>query len=214
LNKLHGPEAALESSETLFTSYGKIAIPEASLSSTSQDQPYGGAHHGMIISGSLGNLSELQLAAERRRGRSASNSTVHQYPTTSSSTDLASHLGSRSHESVQNSKSNSTNTVNRARSASNLSVPSPLGPAGAQQHGSLLTVPGVGEPKPHHHHHIHGLHLFGSRSTSSKNKAIENSTGTNGSIQSLPTPSPYGKYYLFFFSYYNVLNIKMICRIS
>lgn len=194
LNALHGPESALESSETLFASYGKIAIPEPSLSTNSQDRlPYGGAHHGMIISGSLGNLSELQIAAEnRRRGRSGSTSMSQQYPTASSSTDLASRLGSRSHESVHNSKSQSSHTVNRTRSASNLAGPSPLGPGGVQQHGNLLTVPDSNDPKPappqHHHHHIHGLHLFGSRSTGSKLKAIEGNT----SVQSLSTNTPYG----------------------
>lgn len=199
LNALHGPESALESSETLFASYGKIAIPETSLSTNSQDRllPYGGAHHGMIISGSLGNLSELQIAAEKRRGRSGSTSmSQHNYPTASSSADLlASRLGSRSHESVHNNHSKSTktnHTVNRARSASNLAAPSPLGPGGVQQqHGNLLTVPDANGPAPqpqqHHHHHIHGLHLFGSRSTGSKQRALEGNT----SVQSLPVNTPY-----------------------
>lgn len=204
LYAIHGPEAALESSEHLFLSYGKIAIPEASLSTNSQDLlSYGGAHNGMIISGSLGNLSELQIAAEnRRRGRSASNSMVHHHSIASSSTDLSSqqHLGSRSHDNVNTASSNSL-TVGRARSASNLaSNPSPLGPGGNNQHAnvSLLSVPDGSEAKPaaHHHHHIHGLHLFGSRSTSNRNKALENSAYPNNSINgstSIQTlSSPYG----------------------
>lgn len=214
LYAINGPEAALESSEQLFLSYSKIAIPEASLSTTSQDRlSYGGAHNGMIISGSLGNLSELQIAAEnRRRGRSASNSMVHQSPVPSSSTDLSSqqHLGSRSHDNVNMASGNSL-TVGRARSTSNLaSNPSPLGPGGsnAQANVSLLSVPDGSEAKTaaHHHHHIHGLHLFGSRSTSQR-KAIDNSAypigvNSNTSIQTLS--SPYGNivpYFIFLVTY-------------
>lgn len=205
LYAIHGPEAALESSEQLFLEYGKIAIPEASFSNGSQDRlSYGGAHNGMIISGSLGNLSELQIAAEnRRRGRSASNSMVHQhYPVASSSTDLSSQLlGSRSHDNV-NMASGHSLTVGRARSASNLAIPSPLGPGGtAQANTSLLSVPDgstdTSKREGHHHHHIHGLHLFGSRSTSHRNKALENggypSAAVNGNTSAHTIASPYGK---------------------
>ncbi|KAI7888918.1 uncharacterized protein EV154DRAFT_539120 [Mucor mucedo] len=181
LYAIHGPEAALESSEQLFLEYGKIAIPEASFSNGSQDRlSYGGAHNGMIISGSLGNLSELQIAAEnRRRGRSAS---------------------SRSHDNV-NMASGHSLTVGRARSASNLAIPSPLGPGGtAQANTSLLSVPDgstdTSKREGHHHHHIHGLHLFGSRSTSHRNKALENggypSAAVNGNTSAHTIASPYG----------------------
>lgn len=211
LHALHGPESALESSETLFASYRKIAIPEPSVS-TNSDYGYGGAHNGMIISGSLGNLSELQTA---RRGRSASNSSTIHHPssldvTTSTSTGT---LGSRSQDNVHTTNSESRSlTAGRARSASNLaSNPSPLGPGGGGN--QLLTVPDEdGKPnlqqQQHHHHHhyhphIHGLHLFGSRGSSSRSKLPQDnnvySTSSapltskgNFSNQSLPT-SPYGK---------------------
>lgn len=213
LHALHGPEAALESSETLFASYRKIAMPDISVSTLS-DSAYGGAHHGMIISGSLGNLSELQTA---RRGRSASSSTAH-HPSsadiiTSTSTG---HLGSRSHDSVHATGSDTRSLkAGRARSASNLAAnPSPLGP-GAMGN-QLLTVPDEdGKPQlqhqqqqqQHHHHHhphIHGLHIFGSRGSSSRSKVPHDnsiySTASapmasrgNFSNQSLPT-SPYGKF--------------------
>lgn len=195
LYALHGPESALESSETLFGLYGKIAIPELSLSTNSQqDRLVGGAHNQMIVSGSLGNLGDLSI--EKRRGRSASN--VSHHLTAFSSSDLSSHLGSRSHENVTTSTSN-TITAGRARSASNLTVnPSPLGPGGgAQTSGGLLAVPGeapVVQQQQHHHHHVHGLHLFGSRSTSNRSKAaIDTSpitpvsgSGSNQSLQSFP----------------------------
>ncbi|GAA5816925.1 hypothetical protein MFLAVUS_010460 [Mucor flavus] len=191
LHALYGPEEALEFSKTLFGSFGKIAIPEASFSANSlENLSYGGAHNGMVISGSLGNLSELQISAERRRGRSASNSMVN-HPVASSSTDLASHMGSRSHDSVNVATSKST-TIGRARSASNLAAnPSPLGPGyNPSTNAGLLAVPDAADPKPHHHHHHHGLHLFGSRSSSNRTKAIENSAiiNENTSIQSLNTP--------------------------
>ncbi|KAF1801193.1 hypothetical protein FB192DRAFT_1384584 [Mucor lusitanicus] len=203
LHALHGPEAALESSETLFASYRKVAMPDISVS-TQSDATYGGAHHGMIISGSLGNLSELQTA---RRGRSASSSMVH-HPssadiTTSTSTG---HLGSRSHDNVHATGSDTRSlTAGRARSASNLAAnPSPLGPGATGN--QLLTVPDEdGRPQPHHHHHhhphIHGLHIFGSRGSSSRSKLPHDNSiystasapmASRGNIsnQSLPT-SPY-----------------------
>ncbi|EPB92511.1 hypothetical protein HMPREF1544_00524 [Mucor circinelloides 1006PhL] len=207
LQALHGPESALESSETLFASYRKIAMPEISVSTTS-DSGYGGAHNGMIISGSLGNLSELQTA---RRGRSASSSMAH-HPSsvdivTSTSTG---HLGSRSHDNVHTTGSDTRSlTAGRARSASNLAAnPSPLGPGATGN--QLLTVPDE-EGKPqlqqqqqhhhYHHPHIHGLHIFGHRGASSRSKLPHDnsiySTASapltsrgNFSNQSLPT-SPY-----------------------
>lgn len=198
LQAMHGPNAALESSETLFASFRKIAMPESSISTHSDNSSYAGAHHGMIVSGSLGNLSELQMAAEKRRGRSASNTMVHH-------SQLQQDMGSRSHDNVLQGApgvSKSTSSVlsglGRARSASNLSAnPSPLGPGGsASNSNQLLAVPDSSDAKPqqqqqHHHHHIHGLHLFGSRSTS-RVKGVSQQQEGNGSIQSLPTSS-YGK---------------------
>ncbi|KAI8348866.1 hypothetical protein BD560DRAFT_237956 [Blakeslea trispora] len=74
LERTSGSEVALESLEALFGFYRKLAVPEVSVSTTSSDNF---AHHGMITSGSFGNLSELPIATEqRKRGRSASNSTV------------------------------------------------------------------------------------------------------------------------------------------
>ncbi|KAI8085700.1 hypothetical protein BDF21DRAFT_437777 [Thamnidium elegans] len=159
LNALYGPEEALEFSKTLFGSFGKIAIPEASFSTSSlENLSYGGAHNGMVISGSL---------------------------------ELASQMGSRSHDSVNVTTSKST-TIGRARSASNLAAnPSPLGPGyNPATNAGLLAVPDTADAKPHHHHHLHGLHLFGSRSSSNRTKAIENNAVINGntSIQSLNTP--------------------------
>lgn len=191
LHAIHGPDAALESSENLFVSFRKIAMPEPSTSTQSDSSTYSGAHHGMIVSGSLGNLSELQMAAEKRRGRSASNSMVHHHHD----------VGSRSYDHVpEASKSTSSSLAGRARSASNLSAnPSPLGPGGVNTSNQLLTVPDSNDPKPpqqHHHHHIHGLHLFGSRSSSrlkgvSQQQEVSTVKG-NYSNQSLPA-SPYGK---------------------
>ncbi|KAI8352851.1 hypothetical protein EDC96DRAFT_447489 [Choanephora cucurbitarum] len=78
LEIIEGPDAALESSEALFSYYRKLAVPELSISTTSSDSfAFAGAHNGMVTSGSFGNLSELHVAAEqRKRGRSASSSTV------------------------------------------------------------------------------------------------------------------------------------------
>jgi hypothetical protein len=187
LHAMHGPDAALESSETLFASFRKIAMPEPSVS-TQSDSTYAGAHHGMIVSGSLGNLGELQMAAEKRRGRSASNSMLgHHHPD----------AGSRSYDNVlqvtpEVSKSTSSAlSIGRARSASNLSAnPSPLGPGAPGN--QLLAVPDNGDVKPHHHHHLHGLNLFGSRSSSRAKGVPQQQQEGNYSIQSLPA-APYGK---------------------
>jgi hypothetical protein len=180
---LNGPESALESSETLFTSYGRIAVPENMLSSSEQDQlSYGGAHNGMVISGSLGNLNELQTAAEsrHRRGRSGSHGT-----------DISgSYLGSRSHENVTKEGGGHTLVLGRARSASNLSSRvTPL-----SNPSQTLTVPGQ-EEKHHHHHHLHGIHLFSSRSSSrlksSDAQSLQLPQESQNSSQSLTT-GPYG----------------------
>ncbi|KAI8975947.1 hypothetical protein BDB01DRAFT_844608 [Pilobolus umbonatus] len=122
-----GPDLALQFSKTVFTSYGKISIPH---DSTEVD----GAHNNMIISGSLGNLDELQMAAaqQRRRGRNISHS--------------------KSYENMLSVQTTQSLNIGRARSSSNLA-------ARAMNTGSLLTVPNEAEAK-----HQHSLHLFSSRS--------------------------------------------------
>ncbi|KAI8090162.1 uncharacterized protein B0P05DRAFT_464519 [Gilbertella persicaria] len=197
MHTMHGPESALESSETLFSLFRKVAMPEPSMSTASSENlAYAGAHHGMIVSGSFGNLSELNLAAEqRKRGRSTSNST-----TMSQLPHSAVELGSRSHDIMLN-PTTETKKTGRARSASNLSMqPSPLGPS----HSQLLSVPDTSattQQQQHHHHLPHGLHLFRSRSSSIRksqqpenlvpsSSATTNAPKSNVSMQSLPT-SPY-----------------------
>lgn len=217
LHALYGPEEALEFSKTLFGSFGKIAVPDAySYSANSLENiSYGGVHNSMVVSGSLGNLSELQLSAERRRGRSASNSMVSHHPTVSSSTELGagSQLGSRSHDNVNVTASKSS-TIGRARSASNLAAnPSPLGPGYNQaMQAGMLNVPDASDAKAHHHHHhLHGLHLFGSRSTSNRTKAIENNAAlignNNNSIVSLNNV-PYGKSNIYIYIQKYLTNLK------
>ncbi|KAG1455959.1 hypothetical protein G6F56_006943 [Rhizopus delemar] len=135
LYALNGADSALASSETLFSSFGKISvIPEASQSGC----------HDMVLSGSFGNLSDLKKNRERSSS-SASNA--------SRSNDISSLRSGRT------------------RSTSNLA---------AKVSAGLLSVQ---ENKPHHHHH--GLHLFGSRSTS-KNK--DSPQGSNASNPSLAEP--------------------------
>ncbi|CEI87832.1 hypothetical protein RMCBS344292_02240 [Rhizopus microsporus] len=158
LYALNGPEAALTSSGTLFSSYGKIAVvPEASQSSGQE----------MIISGSFGNLSDLQ-GQKKNRGRSSSSATT--------ATGILKENGSRSHD-----LSTASIRTGRARSASNLASKAPsLGPS-----TGLLSVPDNGSTGSKHHH---GLHLFGSRSTSHKPKGTESPQGSvngNMSAQSL-----------------------------
>ncbi|KAI9283173.1 hypothetical protein BY458DRAFT_495654 [Sporodiniella umbellata] len=151
LYALNGPESALSSSETLFSSFNKMSvIPEASQS--------GG--HDMILSGSFGNLSELQNPKKSNRERSSS---------------------STSNVSRSNEISAPSLRSGRARSASNLASKVSAGLLSVQENGSVK------------HHHHHGLHLFGSRSTSRHSKGVESphgSTNTNISNQSLPT-EPY-----------------------
>lgn len=175
---IYGPDIALTSSETLFAAFRRIAIPELSTSHAGSS----GAHDGMIISGSLGNLMEIN--GQRGRGRSASSSIVGANggppPQISTSTT---HIGSKSHDNMLNTKALATG---RARSSSNVNA------------SQLLTVPGE-EPKQHHHH-LHGLHLFGSKSSGSQHSGAKNDQQVyvktdpvaNYSIQSMPI-SPNGK---------------------
>ncbi|KAI8374556.1 uncharacterized protein BYT42DRAFT_594592 [Radiomyces spectabilis] len=148
LDAVEGPDAALELQEALFTTYAKISNNDTSTSTTNSVQDsYHQAQNGMVISGSLGNLSEVQLAEQKRRGRSASSSVVG-----SERTDQLAMPASRSHDNVHG---NST-LASRAHSVSSFQGP---------EAGNKLAVPS--EPAVHKHHH---LHLFGSRSSSRRMK--------------------------------------------
>ncbi|KAI9025826.1 hypothetical protein CLU79DRAFT_699198, partial [Phycomyces nitens] len=148
LNATLGPEAALQSQESIFSSYSKIAIPDFSMSSTSLSHdpsaPYNG--HKVVASGSFGNLSEVQLAAEQklRRGRSSSN---------------VSSLGSMADQPRMTPDGpNSTYPGggflgSRARSTSSVN---------GRQERSLGISP-IDSDNEHKAHH--GIHLFGSRSS-------------------------------------------------
>ncbi|KAG0797788.1 hypothetical protein G6F22_004619 [Rhizopus arrhizus] len=93
LYALNGPESALTSSEILFSSFGKIAvIPEASQSGC----------HDMVLSGSFGNLSELQ-GQRRNNNRERSSSSA-----------------SKENSSKSNELTAPSLRTGRARSASNL----------------------------------------------------------------------------------------------
>ncbi|KAL0089482.1 hypothetical protein J3Q64DRAFT_1808703 [Phycomyces blakesleeanus] len=149
LNATLGAEAALQSQENIFTSYSKIAIPDYSMSSTSlSHDPSAAAYnnHKIVVSGSFGNLSEIQLAAEQkmRRGRSSSNvssigSMVDQ-PRMTPDGSSPSYPGG----GFLGSRARSTSSVNGRQDRS-------LG---------VSPVESENEHKTHH-----GLHLFGSRSS-------------------------------------------------
>ncbi|KAG0194864.1 hypothetical protein DFQ28_002939 [Apophysomyces sp. BC1034] len=162
LDAIHGPDAALQSQEGLFASYGRLAVPDASTSTTNTvgETVHGEAmKNGMIISGSFGNLSELQLAEQRRRGRSASSSAMG-----SERTDQTPMSASRSHDNVHNTASTSILADKAARSLASVNGNGTLSERAATP---AMTMSGASEkietpvaPKQHH-----GLHLFSSRSS-------------------------------------------------
>ncbi|KAI7864851.1 hypothetical protein BDF14DRAFT_1731500 [Spinellus fusiger] len=143
LNATQGPAVALQSQRKVFESYSKIAVSEQSQnSSTSSYQDT--SSHGIVVSGSLGNLSEVQFVAEnKRRNRSGSN---------------VSSIGSMLDQKTD-TLSNSF-LADRARSTSSMN---------ARPDRSLSVVnESENEPKSFHTHH--GLHLFGSRSSSRRSR--------------------------------------------
>ncbi|KAI9480344.1 MAG: hypothetical protein EXX96DRAFT_562241 [Benjaminiella poitrasii] len=204
---LEGPEPALAFSEVLFASFRKIAAPD---SSTSSPSVYEGAHDGMVISGSLGNLSEAQLVSDqKRRGRSASSSMVapqHQqqlqaYLNNSVVSSVStSRIGTTSQDNVS-PYNNGALVAGRARSASNLAANNNDAVGQGEASGAIrtnnnqhLTVPGNNEVKSHHHYHLHGLHLFGSKSSHYRNKGVTVQQQTNSIYNNLQNPAIAGNF--------------------
>ncbi|KAI9243729.1 hypothetical protein BDA99DRAFT_529892 [Phascolomyces articulosus] len=221
LGAIDGPEKALQVQEELFAAYGKISTLEPSTSSGESVYQERGTmtavaggkelyqNNGIVVSGSLGNMSETQLSERRRRGLSVSSNSV---SGRAPQVDEKHISASRSHDDMRSSSNGrmkgSFSSSSRTRSASTFS-----GKPEANNKGSpFLTVPNPNDDKAdaesiktvstqssknhhHHHHHYHGLHLFSSRSSSRKSKrdlaandqsktsissAAVAATGTNG----------------------------------
>ncbi|ORY98882.1 hypothetical protein BCR43DRAFT_210215 [Syncephalastrum racemosum] len=166
LDATQGPEAALASHQALFALFGNLATPEGSSSASSLE--HDPRRNQMVVSGSLGNLSEYQADGRRGRGSSIGNGSA---PHVNESHILA----SRSHDDVR-SKSRTGTLTNRTRSVSSFNK------RAAPASNSMLSVPdqrapdalSVKELSPHSgKHHHHGLHIFSSRSTSRRSRRDE-----------------------------------------
>ncbi|KAI8076712.1 uncharacterized protein B0P05DRAFT_545559 [Gilbertella persicaria] len=75
IERIHGAEAALTSQEGLFQTFGKIVVPELIPDSSNmlhEAISNGNTRYGMVLSGSLGNMSEQGSEQKTTRGRSAS----------------------------------------------------------------------------------------------------------------------------------------------
>ncbi|KAI7902144.1 uncharacterized protein BX663DRAFT_511869 [Cokeromyces recurvatus] len=213
LAALYGPDSALLSSENLLVYFRMIAAPDPSTSSPSV---YGGAHNDMVISGSLGNLSELQIVVNQKNRRQSISSSLiatqqqqqhyHHHHHISKINNMmssvsTSRVGSSSHDNILTTYTNKTLVAGRARSASNLGSNnnSIISNNNNNNNSQLLTVPGSNnEVKKHHHHHLHSLNPFGSKSTRNKSILPQQTNyiysqnagiGDNFSIQSLPISS-------------------------
>ncbi|KAF7726682.1 hypothetical protein EC973_008556 [Apophysomyces ossiformis] len=179
LDAIHGPEAALQSQEALFASYGRLAVPDSSISATNTvESTHEAAKNGLIVSGSLGNLSEHQLAEQRRRGRSASSSAMG-----NERADQTPISASRSHDNVHNTPSSSMLADKAARSLVSVNGNGTMN----ERPGSSTLSPEKTEAAPKQHH---GLHLFSSRSSSrrAKKEPVETTALSEGDLPSVTNP--------------------------
>lgn len=113
VERIHGSEAALASQEALFQIFGKIVVPELIPDSTSSSMLHeaisnGNARYGMVLSGSLGNMSSADSSNgtltvkdstpnTASRNRSASNSSMQPRSLGGRSASVSSFTGRKFH---------------------------------------------------------------------------------------------------------------------
>ncbi|KAI9492654.1 hypothetical protein BDB00DRAFT_873233 [Zychaea mexicana] len=183
MGAIDGPEKALEAQEELFAAYGKVSALEPSTSSGEsvfQEQRTGlYKNNGIVISGSLGNMSETQLSERRRRGLSVSSNSV----SGRAQVDEKHISASRSHDDMRSTSNGrlkaSISSSSRTRSASTFNgkpeaKPSPFltvpNPNDDNADAASIKTVSTTQSSKHHHHHHHGLHIFSSRSATRRSK--------------------------------------------
>lgn len=158
VERVHGAEAALASQEALFQIFGKIVVPELIPDSTSLSMLHeaisnGNARYGMVLSGSLGNMSATDgsnstLAVKdstsktASRNRSASSTSMQPRSLTGRSASVSSFTGRKFHLAEMFS----TNHLDKSDVTSVRSVPptttTVLGENTLHKHGSKLSLLG------------------------------------------------------------------------
>ncbi|CEP11254.1 hypothetical protein [Parasitella parasitica] len=150
VERVHGEEAALGAQEALFQLFGKIVVPELIPDSTSSSMLHeaisnGNARYGMVLSGSLGNMSVSEgssgaLAVKDNsttsHKRSASNPSVQPRGLGGRSGSVSSFTGRKFHLAEMFSSSHLLEKT--ADVSSSRSVPPPA--AAAHKHGSKLSL--------------------------------------------------------------------------
>ncbi|CAO3656012.1 unnamed protein product [Mucor fragilis] len=157
VERVHGAEAAMASQEVLFQIFGKIVVPELIPDSTSSNMLHeaisnGNARYGMVLSGSLGNMSVQESAngadgsansASVSRNRSASSSSLQPRSLGGRSASVSSFTGRKFHLAEMFSNGH----LEKSDVSSVRSVPPPAtaskSDAGGQslhRHGSKLSL--------------------------------------------------------------------------
>lgn len=185
LEKMQGPQTALEAQEELFAMYSKVITPDISLldSSVYNDE--------MVLSGPFNNLDENSIAGMPRRVSEAS---IHL------KVDESQISASKSHDEIRGKPKNMRGTTTRARSASSFSGKH----LNSNGHSTFLAVPSedglstktssTQNAKQHHHHHL-PFHLHSSRGSSkrSNGELLPKSMHKMGSNKVSQAPSIHGK---------------------
>lgn len=203
LEKMKGPQAALEAQEALFAMYSKVITTDISLPDPSvyNDE--------MVLSGSFNNLDDNSITtaatATPRRGSETSMYLK---------VDELQISASKSHDDIRGKAKNgrgttttaTKTTTTRSRSASSFSSRH----LGSNGHSAgFLTVPSSSEDAAsvktsstqnsrHHHHHHFPFHLHSSRSTGrrSNGESLPKSMLKVGSNKVSQAPSIHGKSHL------------------
>ncbi|KAK4513383.1 uncharacterized protein ATC70_005381 [Mucor velutinosus] len=147
IERVQGAEAAMASQEALFQVFGKIVVPELIPDATSSNMLHeaisnGNARYGMVLSGSLGNMSMQESvngsanAASVTRNRSASNASMPSRSLGGRSASVSSFTGRKFHLADMFSHGH----LEKSDVSSVRSVPAPV-----------TTTKGAGEQSLHRH---------------------------------------------------------------
>lgn len=155
VERVHGAEAAMASQEALFQVFGKIVVPELIPDASSSNMLHeaisnGNARYGMVLSGSLGNMSVQEgvngntyNAASATRNRSASNASVQSTGLGGRSASVSSFTGRKFHLADMFSQGHlEKSDVSSVRSVPPPATASKSGAGGQSlhRHGSKLSL--------------------------------------------------------------------------